>query len=251
MTKLMSKSMTKLMKVFKKFSVVRRRTDLNSNQHQQISIRDGDQAPIILGDVALKNLIENYSFRTVLDVGSGRGNQADVFERAGKIVTRFDNGKSKAYIPRSNTIVADFLSYRFEKTYDLVWACHVLEHQHNPNAFLTKVIESCKPDGTIAVTVPPAKPELVGGHLTLWTPGLLLYHLVLAGIDCKEAEVISYGYNISVIVGNTKANYSREILKYDYDDISRLKPFFPVYLEAGCRGDLAGNVITGSTNFWK
>jgi len=36
--------------------------------------------------------------------------------------------------------------------------------------------------------------------LTLWNGGLLLYHLVLAGQDCADAVVASYGYNIAVIV---------------------------------------------------
>ena len=60
---------------------------------------------------------------------------------------------------------------------------HVLEHQFDPQRFLRKIYECLNPDGVLALTVPPRKDEIVGGHVSLWNGGLLLYHLVLAHLD--------------------------------------------------------------------
>ena len=69
-----------------------------------------------------------------------------------------------------------------------------------------KINSILKEGGVLAITVPPLKNEIVGGHLSLWNSGILLYQLVVAGFDCREAIVKKYGYNISVIVKKNKIN---------------------------------------------
>ena len=167
----------------------------------------------IRGGLTIKKLVEDYTFDTVLDIGSGEGRQADIFRQYGKDVTEQD------YLRQG-----DFMDWDGGQ-FDLVFACHVLEHQLNVNAFLKKCKSHIKSDGGFAVVVPPAKHQIVGGHLTLWNAGLLLYNLILAGFDCSEAEIISYGYNVSVIVRNSEIQLPP--LHYDCGDIEKLQAFFP------------------------
>jgi SAM-dependent methyltransferase len=207
-----------------------------------------------LSDLAMDTLIEEsrYEFDSVLDIGSGSGEHADYFESSGSVVTRFDFGKSRAFTDlNKKVILGNFLEYDFAKKYDLIWASHVLEHTIHPHEFLLKIKNTCSENGLIAITVPPAKPEFVGGHVSLWTPALLVYHLVLAGIDCSEAEVMVYGYNISIIVKNKPNNINIKDLYWDYYDLDRIKEYFPPNLIPSQDGSVYGQVFNDAINLFK
>lgn len=177
------------------------------------------------GAEALHKLLtlEYKTFQTVLDVGSGEGHHAQILRDRGKTVTTLDF--------KDADICGDFLSVDIPH-FDVIWCCHVLEHQQNVGLFLQKALDHCD---LFVVTVPPAKHNIVGGHLTLWNAGLLLYNLVQAGFDCSNAKVKAYGYNISVIV---EAKRRPDVpLKMDCGDIEALAPFFPFKAEQGFNGD--------------
>jgi len=212
----------------------------------------GNSNNVLLSDIALDYLLREEEFNTVIDVGSGAGKHADIFEKNGKSVSRFDFGKSRAFCDVSDQIIiGDFLNYDFQKKFDLVWASHVLEHSIHTQEFLEKTIEVCKPnEGIIALTVPPAKPEFVGGHVTLWTPALLIYRLVLAGLDCSNAIVLCYGYNISVIVKNRKNDLDIESLAWDLHDVERIACWLPKGLTNGVDGSKFGTVFRGANRFF-
>jgi len=203
-----------------------------------------------LSGVALNYLLEAKNFETVLDIGSGSGAHADEFEKYGKDVTRFDFGKSRAFTDENKVLIGDFVNYQFQEKYNLVWASHVLEHTVDTHAFLSKIREVVSPGGCVAITVPPAKPEFVGGHVTLWTPALLLYRLVLAGFDCSNAQVFVYGYNISVILTATEAEVNLAELAWDFNDIERLKEWLPGDLKARMDGSRYGRVFKDADNFF-
>lgn len=76
----------------------------------------------------------------------------------------------------------------------------MLEHQLNPNIFLKKVYSVIKEDGYLCIIVPPRKPIIVGGHVSIWNAGLLMYHLIHAGFDCSNASIFQYDYNIGIII---------------------------------------------------
>lgn len=168
----------------------------------------------------------SLEFESVVDIGSGSGVHAEFFRRAGKDVT------TVSLIPPAD-IVGDYLSADVGPV-DCIWASHVLEHQPNPGVFLSKCFDDLGENGILAVTVPPLKHEIVGGHVTLWNAGLLLYQLILAGFDCRKAMVKSYGYNISVIVRKVKADLPELVM--DRGDIERLSGFFPFSAEHGFDG---------------
>ena len=189
------------------------------NQHND---RNGR---LFLADQAIQKLVTDYEFQSVLDIGCGAGLHSEEFRLAGKQVTGID------YQPQSaDVIAADFLKHEFEHPFDCVWASHVLEHQPNVNQFLRKVFSSLRDGGILAITVPPLKHEIVGGHLTLWNTGILIYNVILAGFDCREAKCKQYGYNISLITPKIVADVPFDELKFANGDIEKLARFFPKHL---------------------
>ncbi|MEP1385364.1 MAG: methyltransferase domain-containing protein [Paraglaciecola sp.] len=182
----------------------------------------------------MQKLLTSYDFETVLDIGSGAGHHTDLFIKHDKQVTALDYGKSIYFEKQKNiqklqTIVANFNDYSFEQQFDCIWCSHILEHQLNPHNFLRKVHDLIVPDGVLAITVPPHKNTIVGGHVTLWNAGILLYQLVLAGFDCRSASILRYGYNISIILHKKSIDVLGEVA-YDSGDIRRLKNYFPTGL---------------------
>lgn len=162
--------------------------------------------------------------KRVLDLGCGFGEHADIMRKAGMNVTEVD------YMLGNE---ADDISGELGQ-FDGIWCSHVLEHQLNVNDFLSAVRLALKKDGLLAITVPPAKNNIVGGHVTLWNEGLLLYNLILAGFDCSEARVGVYGYNISVLVRRKDARLP--ILRHDKGDIEALARYFPCDVKQGFDG---------------
>lgn len=193
----------------------------------------------VRGSEALARLLEYPDVHSVLDVGSGAGEHAEIMRSAGKDVLTI------SYEPPAD-IVGDFRSVPIPAGFDAIWASHVLEHQPNVGAFLGRCLWLLRDDGVLAITVPPAKPDIVGGHLTLWNAGLLLYNLILAGFDCRDARVspvYSSGpgyppYNISVIVRKRQAVLPR--LRMDSGDVDTLAEFFPLPVAHRFDGNLPG-----------
>ncbi|MFI0430075.1 class I SAM-dependent methyltransferase [Mariniflexile sp. HMF6888] len=189
---------------------------------------------------ALKKFITDFDFQTVLDIGSGEGKHSDMLQNEGKKVTSIDFGKSIYFERRSENhtcIFGDYYSHDFKEQFDAIWASHVLEHQPNPNLFLKKTHNDLKEGGILAITVPPLKHDIVGGHVTLWNAGLLMYQLIMAGFDCRDVSIKSYGYNISLIL-KKKSIISYPDLSYDSGDIIKLNAFFPQGTTEPFNGDI-------------
>jgi len=121
---------------------------------------------------ALGRLLEYKDVHSVLDIGCGEQIHADIMREAGMDVTAL------SLTPPAD-LYGDYLDIGFDEKFDAIWASHVLEHSPNPGHFLAKCFEDLRDGGVLAVTVPPAKHEIVGGHVTLWNEGLLLVNLIL------------------------------------------------------------------------
>lgn len=165
-------------------------------------------------------------FTTVLDIGSGDGGHAKVLRSAGKHVTTIDNNHNA-------DINADYLNHGFDQ-FDAIWCAHVLEHQRNVGLFLDKINADLKEGGWLGITVPPLKHEIVGGHVSLWNMGLLLYNLILSGLDCSKAKTYQYGYNLSVLVRKKSINLPQ--LRFANGDIEKLSRYFPFDAKQGFDG---------------
>ncbi len=189
----------------------------------------------------VQRVLDAHDFETVLDVGSGTGEQTAMLRNHGKTVTELDYGDSVYFRDRPKeappVIVGDFVTVEIPQTYDCVIASHVLEHQPNVNLFLQRAHAVLNEGGVLGLSVPPFKHQIVGGHLTVWNAGLLLYNLVLAGFDCKDAWVRKYGYNISIVV--KKRSIRAEGLEYDNGDVGRIARYLPDGLGEGFNGDIS------------
>jgi SAM-dependent methyltransferase len=180
--------------------------------------------------LAAFHLLQGFDLGQILDIGSGDGAQAQEFRRRGWQVTTIS-------LVEPADIVGDYLETSFPYRFGTIWASHVLEHQVNPGRFLAKVRDDLREDGILAVTVPPRKDQIVGGHVTLWNAGLLLYHLVLAGFDCSDAKVRSEGYDVSVVVRHRPAKLPDDLVQ-DAGDIERLAHLFPMPVRQGFDGNI-------------
>lgn len=185
---------------------------------------------VLLAHECMRKLLTDYDFHTVLDIGCGEGLHSDILRQNGKNVFSLDYGKSPYLMRREdkrNIIIGDFREYDFGSLqFDAVWCSHVLEHQMDSHRFLCKVHQVLRENGVLAVTVPPLKHQIVGGHVSLWNAGLLLYHLILAGFDCSQAAVKKHGYNISVIVVKKTIDVVPKLI-FDAGDITTIRPYLP------------------------
>ena len=185
----------------------------------------------------LKYLLDHYKFESVIDVGSGTGLHAKLMESFGKKVTRLDYGVSDTFKKGGYTqaaIVADIVKFEPTEKWDCVWASHIMEHQQNVGLFIGKLFYMAKDNGIVAITVPPAKQRITGGHLTMWNQGLVIYNCCLAGFDMSEAEVFRYGNNITMIVRKKPASLPN--LGFDKGDIDLLLPLLPKGFRQGLDG---------------
>ena len=194
-------------------------------------------AGAVLGDRAMEALLAETDIRTVLDVGCGDGEHARYLADAGKQVIGVDPACTPDYFEPMNggralLVQQDFLSDDsvFSEAFDAIWCCHVLEHVDDPQAFLRKIRANLRQGGLLALTVPPAQHAVVGGHFTLWNAGLLLYHLLRAGFNCKGARIRQYGYNLSVLVRNEPLPAS-VVPQAPNFEIEALRPYLPDGLE--------------------
>jgi SAM-dependent methyltransferase len=168
---------------------------------------------------AAERLNQYSDIKTILDVGSGRGEQAIFFEQTGKKV------QTISLIPPAD-FIGSFENFSFAEQFDAIWMSHVLEHTLNPDLFLKKAFEALKYGGILAITVPPLKHNIVGGHINLFNAGILIYRLILAGFDCKNARVGTYGYNISILVKKEPIQENLNLIM-DCGDIEKIAKYFP------------------------
>ena len=171
---------------------------------------------------------------TILDIGGGKSrDHAKFFELHKHKIKVNDFFANSDYIGK-------FIDISFNDTFDAIWCSHCLEHQLNVNQFLCKINSITRDNGLVAITVPPLKHMIVGGHVSLWNAGLVLYNLVLANFDCSRAMIKTYGYNISVII--RKKYIELPSLIYDRGDLDTLRQYFPEALNADKWGQFNGNI---------
>lgn len=205
----------------------------------------------MFGKECIEKLLSEYDFKSVLDIGAGRGYHTLKFLEAEKLVTANDIGSMDLlktsniewYRDEHKLLIreGDFNASAtlYEQRFDCIWCCHVLEHQLNVFNFLCKIRHHLLEDGVLAITVPPLKHQIVGGHVSLWNAGLLMYNLVLAGFDCSEIRIKKYGYNISAIVRKRSFDYKElDNLRFDSGDIRSLQKYFPKGLGEPFNGDI-------------
>lgn len=123
---------------------------------------------------------------TVLDVGCGRGYQAEWFANKGKNVTGVDFKKYRD-IENVEFIEADITNLPLpDSSFDLIWTHHVLEHVLNPMKCLFEMRRVLKDSGWLYFTVPQIDTNISSGHINSFNMPVLIYKLAVAGFDCKS-----------------------------------------------------------------
>jgi 2-polyprenyl-3-methyl-5-hydroxy-6-metoxy-1,4-benzoquinol methylase len=174
---------------------------------------------------------------SVLDVGSGGGYHAQAFRDNGNSVTCIDYGTS-IYARQTTAgdvgvIHQDFNAYQPKQKFGLVWASHILEHQRNSGMFLEKLIACCSEDGHVCITLPDPHRKLWGGHLSLWTPALLAYNVVLCGVNISDAVFVRGTDEFSLIFRPHRIKLP-ENLTYDSGDVDLLASYLPKGVVENC-----------------
>lgn len=150
----------------------------------------------------------------VLDVGCGKGLQGRIIKDYGNDVVgltirdKEDSGAGYNGQLLDNVIYEDFLTYTSKEKFDIIWASHILEHISDISAFISSIRRNIRKGGMLALTVPAMDHNVLLAHIHYFNAGYLLRNLVVNGIDCRDAMIKVYDYNLSIIipsVSNIKA----------------------------------------------
>lgn len=140
----------------------------------------------------------------VVDCAVGRGDHAKAFICTGSYVMGVDWGPAKISHERYRHLQTPVERAELEGA-DLVFSSHTLEHLGSPGEALARFRAWLNPGGWLALAVPPYPQERFHvGHLTVWTPAHLLYNLVCAGWDCRDAQWYTNELDIGVLVQKTE-----------------------------------------------
>ena len=169
-------------------------------------------------------LLMKHEFKTVLDIGSGKGN---LFTQI-----LLDNNKKVDSVDFFDgaTYQGDYNELDINKKYDVIICYNILEHQHNAGLFLNKLHNNLKEGGLLSLSVPQWKDQIVDGHVSSWNAGLLLYNLILARWNCNMAKVSTFTDGnipqINVLI-QKKPKVDLPKLNHDRGDLYELMDYFP------------------------
>lgn len=164
----------------------------------------------------------------ILNVGVKRGLHSLYFIDQGHTVFGVSPMKQKMY--HDKLIYHECLLEDLEVDgVDAIWSSMTIEHTPNPGLFLRKCLDILDDGKLFAIVAPSDRNDiLVDGHLNFWTPASLIYNMVVAGWDCKEAIWYTQGRDIGLLV--RKSERPEIELEYDNGDLKRLQPYFPLPL---------------------
>ena len=185
---------------------------------------------------------------TVLDVGVGPGWHAMPFLAQGSSVTGIDVSlPHHAVMDHENythiqtlyeqaNALEDAEGNKFgDRKYDMIWCNHVLEHIPNSQHFLMWLRGHLKPGGWLFLAVPSSRQNRLHiGHCSLWTPAHLVYNLIIAGWDCKDANWYTEYLSIAICLQRVDDidMSGRTALPSEHDWLNKYSPI-KIYHEDG------------------
>jgi SAM-dependent methyltransferase len=165
--------------------------------------------PVFQGRYILDKLVQDYEFKTISSTKPFSDTEIEVLRSLGK-----------------ETDV--------EYPVDCTWCYNTLQYEEEPIETLRNLHLWLKPGGVLAVTV--SKEKNISGSLHNYNAGLLLYHLVLAGFNCRDATVRTHGNDIVVLVKRPEVDLTLPSTKLNIDLISQYLP--EGYNYSGFKGDI-------------
>jgi len=178
----------------------------------------------------------------VLDVGCGKGEHVKTFLGEGCKVAGLDVTEAPLEHEFYDHIKSTYENVDMGgRQFDMIWCCHTLEHIPNVQHFLITLWNWLADDGYLAITVPTDRQGRIHiGHATLWTPALLIYNLITAGWDCREAKWYTEYRSIGLIVQKTELVDNRGHTGMP-DEVYWLNKYTPVVLQTGNAAWLQNN----------
>jgi SAM-dependent methyltransferase len=142
--------------------------------------RDRQAETLKFYDGILKQIEKMTPGRRLLDAGCGAGGFLKFAEKAGWTVSGLDASEAAVRYSvetlRLNAALADLNRYELpQKSYDVIWAFHVLEHLSDPIHFLKSVAAALEPGGIFYLGLPFYPRRRIQSHQLLYKIGLANY----------------------------------------------------------------------------
>jgi len=139
--------------------------------------------------------------RRVLDAGCGVGYQSKWFVDNGIPEVKSLDYEQRTIFEDLDFVEADIINAPFDDGYfDAVWSHHVIEHVSNPVLYLIKLRRLLNPTGQLWITVPQIDSVISSGHINSYTMSMLIYHLAIAGFNCKSGKFIKQRSHLRAMV---------------------------------------------------
>ncbi|MBP2549475.1 2-polyprenyl-3-methyl-5-hydroxy-6-metoxy-1,4-benzoquinol methylase [Neorhizobium galegae] len=184
----------------------------------------------IPGGPALARLLVQENFDSVLDYGPGWQKRTRLLAEAGKTVTVLVPAAEPLDRTPGVSIRHDGIqSENFGGPFDCILMSHVLQRTPDPQRFLRRLHALLPEGGVLALAVPALSFPMVNGDLSIWSAGLLLQHLVLAGFDCRDAAVLTEGDEICLVL--RKSSIQPVAMDADLPSLDSLRAFLPARLD--------------------
>jgi cyclopropane fatty-acyl-phospholipid synthase-like methyltransferase len=151
-----------------------------SDYYGEFIERDKQSDMLQFYDGVLKRIEGMTAGRRLLDAGCGAGGFLNFAAKSGWTVSGLD--ASEAAVRYSvethhlNVALADLNRYELpQKSYDVIWAFHVIEHLSDPIHFLKSVSSALEPDGVFYLGLPFYPRARIRFHQLLYKAGIAHY----------------------------------------------------------------------------
>jgi SAM-dependent methyltransferase len=181
--------------------------------------------PIAGAPAVLKHFVSNYKFKSILDIGCGRGNMFRFLK--GKEITGIDviDKNKVALTPGAKYIQDNISTYTPDEKYDAVMCCHLIEHVPDTESFIKTFFSFIDEGSPWCIIWPPPKPQVVGGHVHVFNHGMMLYNIVRTGIDCSNVRLVKKEYSNGIM--GVKKSFKLPQLIYVGGELELLAKWFP------------------------
>lgn len=190
-------------------------------------------------------LINNFEFKNILDLGCGYMPYINLFNTKNIKYTGIDAFDPKIINKhkKSNAelINANFADYDFKgRKFDCVYSSHVIEHVADTEWFIRLLSNLVNDNGHLCIIFPKPKPEVVGGHVHIFNPGIMYYNIIRTGIDCSQWKTVEKDYSFGLMGPCKKVPQPK--LTYSAGEIESLAKYFPFPARQGFHGVTATNI---------
>lgn len=185
-------------------------------------------------------VVNNFKFENVLDLGCGFCPYLNTFTGKGIKYTGIDSFNPqvlKKISAQKNVelINANFMAHNFgDRKFDCVYSSHVIEHVADTEAYIRKLKGLVKEGGIMCIIWPKPKPEVVGGHVHIFNPGMMYYNVTRTGINCSQWKCVEKDYSFCIAGPCHKVPQPK--LTYSAGEIETLNPLFPFKATQGFHG---------------